>query len=98
MSRRAVAELFDYADHLMAGNHGRLARRQLAFHDVQIGAAYAAHAYAHENFAFARTRFGGVRKIQRILINGSGRMEEAGLHIVFIGTFHTKAFIESQAR
>ena len=54
MAVRAIAQLFHRANHLMSGNHGRFARRQFAFDDVQIGAAHTARADANQNFTVAR--------------------------------------------
>src|SRR5579883_2714762 len=45
----------DHADDLMAGNHGRLARRQFALDNVQVRAANSAGVNANENFTTAGT-------------------------------------------
>ena len=77
----AVAELLDNADDLMAGNHGRLSRRQFAFDHVQIGAANAATIDAHQHFAFPRLRNGDIGEFERIRSNRRRLFQNASLHI-----------------
>ena len=79
-SRRSLAELFDDADDLVPGNYWRLARRQFAFNDVQIGAADAAHFHADENFARGGLRHRRVGEFERIRCDRRGRMKQAGFH------------------
>ena len=79
---RALAQFFDDADDLVAGNHRRFARRQFAFHHVEIGAADAAAAHAQKDFALAGLRDGRVREFERIGRDRRGRMQEARFHRV----------------
>jgi hypothetical protein len=50
------AHALDDADDFMSGNDARIPGRQVALAYVQIGAAYAAHRNADEDFAGARLR------------------------------------------
>jgi hypothetical protein len=52
----AVTQLGYVADDLVTGNDGFAVRRQFCVDDVQIGAADAAGAHAHEHFSGLGTR------------------------------------------
>ena len=70
----------DAANHLMARNDGLLARRQLAFDDVQIGPADAAGVHAYQHFSGAGLGLRRVGEYQGIALNQGRRFENAGFH------------------
>ncbi len=80
----------DRSDDLVAGNDSRMARRQVALGDVEVGAANAAGLDTDENLA--RARF-GVRKLdraQRIGFDRGGR--------VYSHRFHDIVIIDARSR
>ncbi len=76
----AGTELLDHADDLVPWNDGRLARRQFAFDDVQVGAANAAEAHADENLAIRRLRHRDVGELQRRGGDRSWSVKQASFH------------------
>jgi Uma2 family endonuclease len=66
----------------MAGGNRRLARGQLAFDDVQVGAADSAYADANQNLAGAGLRLRLVDTVQGIGFHSGRSMEYAGQHSV----------------
>jgi len=74
------AEFGDHANHLMSRNEWRLARRQLAFDDMQIRAANRTGANAHQHFASTRPGRVRIREDQRIGFNRRYRMQQASFH------------------
>jgi hypothetical protein len=74
------AERLDRAHYLVARDHRRFARWQLALNHMQIGAADATIADAHKHFTIGRLRNGDVGKNERIRLHGRRRLEEAGFH------------------
>jgi hypothetical protein len=77
---RPFAKLRNHANHLMTRNEWRLAGRQLAFDDMQVGAADRTGANPEQHFASARPRRGRIGEDQRIGFNRRYRMQQASLH------------------
>ena len=57
--------LLDGAYNLVSGNHPRKPRREIAFGDVQIGAAHAAGTNSNQNLARSGIRDGRLEFLQR---------------------------------
>ena len=70
----------DFADNLVAGDNARIARRQFAFYDVQIGAADAASENSHQNVSWPRRWSRDVFNLQRKLRDRRRCGEDSGLH------------------
>src|SRR5208282_2062841 len=64
-TRCAHAVLFDDSYNFVARDYPRMLRRQVAFGDMEIGAAYSASADAHENLARRGLGNGRVDRMQR---------------------------------
>ena len=66
---------FSHRPHnLMAGNDGRLVRRQLAFHHVQVRPADAADFHSHQKLGGCRLGAWNLSSLQRIGLNRSDGM------------------------
>ena len=68
------------ANDLVAGNQRRATHGQLAFGDVQIGAAYAAGADLQQNLTRRRVEAGNFFQAQRMISNRCGLREHCGFH------------------
>src|SRR5579885_1448338 len=71
-TRYADAPLFDRPDNLVAWDDARMLRRQVALADVQVGAAYAAGADAHQDLVGLRLRNGRLDVAKRSRFNQPG--------------------------
>ncbi len=92
----ALAKFLDNPDHLVPGDYGRFARRELPFNHMQIGAAYPASVHAHEHFAWPRIGAGHVKESERVGIDRRGRTQKAGLHL--FTTLLVKTIVPEQVR
>ena len=70
----------DFADNLVAGDNARIARRQFAFYDVQIGAADAASEDPQQDVCWPRRWSWDVFDLQRRLRDRRRCGEDSGLH------------------
>jgi hypothetical protein len=77
----------DFAYDLVAGNDSRIARREFAFYDVQVGAAYTAGEHTEQNVA----RLGGgsrdVLDVERRLGDRGRGSEDSGFHTTILGVW-----------
>jgi hypothetical protein len=80
----------DRSDDLMAGDDPRMARRQVALGDVEVGAANAAGLDTDENLARAGFGFRKLDRAQRIGFDRGG--------CVYGHRFHDIAIIDAQER
>ena len=76
----ADAALVDDANHFMPRYDSRMARWQITFGDVKIGAAHSARFHAHSNFALGRLGHGGVDRMERIGFDRRGLLDHHRLH------------------
>src|SRR5208283_825540 len=65
----------------MSRDYGRLARRELPFDHMQIGAADAASLNSHKHFPRPGSRIGDIDKRKRVRLGGSRRTQHASLHV-----------------
>ena len=62
----------NFAYDLVSGNDMRQPRRQLAFHNMQIGAAHSARPDFQHDMAWGKRRRWSISDLQRTLRDGSG--------------------------
>ncbi len=70
----------DLAHNLVSGNQRAEARRQLAFHDVEVGAADAAGAHANHNLVGRGFRTRHLADLEGPAFNRAGRTKNGGAH------------------